>query len=533
MFFNITAALKKHLQDNFSVKSDADDGECRKVTLKAMLDGKLDDEKLTELTADPDADELTKTLTKLSTGVDALVTKIAGSGSLKVEGAAPPSDKAMTVDGALLSKMFAGSDGGVGDRTDPEKMFIRVKMAKETYSSERRKAFFPETIRANTRHPYAGQQAFINTEAGDKFIDHPSELQKAQMGAWIKHRLSKTPNLPGRMRMTDHDRDLVMDMLHNTDFVGTWEADESGGGGKELNPKGQRLKAEWIKAVIDDSTSGGQYIEPIFFDEMVILKPVLYGEFLPKVNLVPIPRGRVIQGGSISLQTLSGGGFDATNIPLFTTTSFISAFNTTIYVCNGAIQVGLDFLSDSPVDVAGILTEQYGRVLLNFLDVSIATGDGTTRPTGIITTGGVNVAQGGAAATVGLYESFFFGVVKKYKTGYPTDRIIFGSNETTYQRARAIPVSGSDARRIFGMTHGDYMLMGHPYGISDSMTNAQGFFGNMARYRLYRRLGQTVNVTTVGQTLVLGNLMLLTARSRWGGQIEDTAAFSTSSSLQA
>jgi HK97 family phage major capsid protein len=333
--------------------------------------------------------------------------------------------------------------------------------------------------------------------------------------------------------MTEHDLDLFRYALENLEWGGTIGGDGDMESSIHLRKSGQRLSPAQQKAVIDDSTSGGLYAAPIFFDDMVIQTPLLYGEFFPSVEVVPITRGRRIEGASISNLTLSGGGFDGTDIPLFTTTAFIAAFDTTIFTANGAVQIGLDFLSDSPVDVAGIMTEQYGRVLLNYLDKNIAAGDGTTQPTGItVASGTVSVAGGSAAPTVGVYESFFFSVAKKYKQGWPNEVIMFGANETTYSRVRAVPVSGTDARRIFGMTHGDYMLMGHKYGISDTLANTKAFFGVMKRYRLYRRLGQTVKVTTEGQTLTRGNLMLLTARSRWGGQPTDGNAFGVSSTMQ-
>ena len=43
---------------------------------------------------------------------------------------------------------------------------------------------------------------------------------------------------------------------------------------------------------------------------------------------------------------------------------------------------------------------------------------------------------------------------------------------------------------------------------------------------MYRRLGLGIKVTTEGRALVERNLMLITARARYGGQIEDGAAVS-------
>ncbi len=436
---------------------------------------------------------------------------------------------------SVFEKIFSMSDG-LGSNVDPALM-VRIKGAHESYDGTRREQHFPMTKSVHGSHPRAGERLSVGAGEHHRYIDEPSQRDKACMGAFLKWQLHCNPQaksqLPRAMQMTDHDWDLVQYTLRNYEWAGTYHGDGDEKNSVHLPTQGKKLADMEIKAILDDSTSGGAYAEPIYFDDMIIQTPLLYGQFFPAVNVVPITRGRLIQGASIGNMTLTGGGADGTDIPLFTTTSFIGAFNTTIFVANGGIQIGLDYLSDSPVDVAGILTEQYGRVLLNYLDKNVAAGDGTTQPTGItVAAGTVSVAGGSAAPTVGVYEAFFFGVALKYKQGYPNERIMFGANETTYARARAIAVSGSDARRIFGMTHGDYMLMGHKYGISDTLANTKAFFGNMARYRMYRRLGQTVKVTTEGQTLVRGNLMLLTARSRWGGQPEDGGAFAVSSTMQ-
>jgi len=75
------------------------------------------------------------------------------------------------------------------------------------------------------------------------------------------------------------------------------------------------------------------------------------------------------------------------------------------------------------------------------------------------------------------------------------------------------------------MTHEDYMMFGRPFSINGSMTNAQIFFGVLPRYRMYRRLGMTMRSSTEGTTLIRRNMLLISSRSRWGGQIEDPGAF--------
>jgi len=92
-------------------------------------------------------------------------------------------------------------------------------------------------------------------------------------------------------------------------------------------------------------------------------------------------------------------------------------------------------------------------------------------------------------------------VTKPYKQGTTTDRIVLRRDETAYRRARRSTSGRPTHGRVFGMTHEDYMLFGHPYKINGSFANTQVAFVNLARYRLYRRLGLTLKMTTEGQTL--------------------------------
>ncbi len=413
-----------------------------------------------------------------------------------------------------------------------------MKRAKEMYATTKRAKFFPQAeIRPGFKHRSAGEPFGEGDGIGKRFIDEPSELDKAICGAILKTQLQHVKGLPSCLRLTDHDLDLFKTAVEDYEWGGVLNSGTTGCSstvgaielkGRKINGPNER------KALIDDSTSGGLEAAPIVFDDMMIATPLLFGEFYPNVNVVPITRGRRIEGVSIGNPTIQSGGADNDNIDLFTTTAFIAAFDTTIFVADAAIEIGLDFLSDSPIDITAAVVDGYSRQLLAWLDEQICIGDGTTEPEGItVASGTASVAGGSAAPTVGVYESFFFGVAKRFKQGYSNDRLQFGASETTYQRARAIAVGASDARRIFGMTHGDYMLMGHKYGISDQMPNTKAFYANMARYRMYRRMGMTIKATTEGQTLVRKNLMMISCRSRWGGHLELGGAAAVSSTMQA
>jgi HK97 family phage major capsid protein len=520
----ITPKLKQWLVENVKLAADAADEAVKAAVAEAMVAGKLTSEKYAELAADEDADEADDLAKKL----DEALSLMKKSAEEKPAGKKTTDAKMAGVDmGKVLN-----DEGDEGDKAAGEKN-IRVKGAWERYSATKSAPRYP------AGHTFAGQEVHEGDGTfpigpGRRAVQGVSQRDKACIGAYIKWSLGSCKGLPASLRMNDHDKELLTYALKEMEWGGVIGSDCTGSDKKAVGLEGTKLTDWQQKALIDDSTSGGLEAAPIVFDDMVILTPLLFGEFFPAVNVVPLTRGRRVEGVSIGNVTLSSGGADDTNISLFTTTSFIAAFDTTIFVVNGAIEIGLDFLSDSPIDITGIVTEQYGRRLLTWLDEQICIGDGTTEPEGItVASGTTSVSGGSAAPTVGVYESFFFGVTKAYKQGYPNERIMFGANETTYSRARAIAVGASDARRIFGMTHGDYMLMGHKYGISTAMANTQAFFANMARYRMYRRLGLTVKATTEGQTLVRKNLLMISARSRWGGQLEDGAAAAYSSTMQA
>src|SRR5690606_10073654 len=106
------------------------------------------------------------------------------------------------------------------------------------------------------------------------------------------------------------------------------------------------------KALIDDGgASGALEATPIVFDDMVISAPLLHGELYPLVNEIVLDRGRRVEGVSTGFVTAGWGGVDGTAINLFNTDSYITAFDTTIFRWEGAFEFGLDFLSDTPINI--------------------------------------------------------------------------------------------------------------------------------------------------------------------------------------
>lgn len=546
----VTEKLRKWLVDESILTADEakDDSACKAAAGEAMLSGKLTKEKAVELQKDEDAtnaDALGQTLKAVLEGQTKLLNRIealeAGDTPVELEESKETTTEAKVTSEAqnklasvgLIPAMTGGDGSSVGD--------VKVHGAHERYSKQRDALKYPTELGNGRKHPFAGQDVFENiggaSGATRRKLSEPSDLDMAVNGAYFKWAMQMQlgQKCPPPLRMNEHEQELMAYALKEVAWTGI-----IGGVGSESDNamvvRNAKLTAHQQKAILDDAGSGGLELAPIAFDDAVIMTPQLFGEFFPSINVINVARGRRMEGGSMGNVTLSSGGADGTSIPLFSTASFISAFDTSIFVVNGAIEIGLDFLSDSPIDVAGEVTRQYGETLLNWLDTQIVSGDGTTEPEGIMNASGttsVSSANGaGGGPTVGDYEGLLFGVDKQFKQRFDANRIMYGANETTYSRARGIAVGGSDARRVFGMNQEDYSLFGHPYGINASFTNQQIFFGNMARYRMYRRMGLTMNVTTEGKTLVRDNLMLISARARFGGQIEDGNAFAVMTDAQ-
>ena len=492
----ITAQLKAWLVERNKLSAGAADDDICKAAAVALVDGSLSAELFKTLTIDEEA----KMATTLADTLKTLTDTVKGMQDQIAEMKAKPATQEKPAASAF-EKAIATAETR-----------IYVVGAHERYSKSKAELRYPERDVRNLKHRWAGQPVMQFGTA----MQSSSELDKAVIGVTFKSICSGK----GGPRLNEHDNELLKHALENYEWCGNVR-------GESDDIKG-RLSPWQQKALIDDSTSGGLEAVPIVFDDAVIQTPLLYGELYPRVNVVNLTRGRRVEGVTISNVTGSSGGADNTSIPLFSTASFIAAFDTTVFTWNGAIEIGLDFLADAPVDVAGIVTETYGRSLLNWLDNQIANGDGTTEPEGVFVASGttsVNAANGATGPwTVGDIENLLFGVTKQYKQGYAIDRISYLANETAYHRMRAISIGTTDARRVFGMDQESYSVFGHPFAIQGDIGNRRCAFVNFARYRMYRRLGLDVKATSEGQTLVRKNLMMVSARARFGGQLEDGAA---------
>lgn len=552
----LTASLKSWAVANLGVKADAGDDAFKNAILEALGNGKLTQadfsKMLAETTQASAADVIGKAvgdalaplkdlLGKLNPNAASDAAKAAADAATKAAaGNANLSDEEQRFK-AMLDKLgfkapAAGGSAGDDDGTkssDPTRVVFkssngaaspRVKGVAEKYTSTRSEVFYPAQKKGGHKHPFAGMPAIY---AGER-LQTPSRLGKAVSSAYFKWCLATScakHDIPRGLQMTDEDRDLVNFALHEMEWSGVVKTRDEGYDWESKVAR-RKLTDHEIKSLLDDATSGGIEIAPIEFDDALVTTPVLFGELFPLVNVVDVSRGRRMKGGAIGNPTFASST-EGTAISAFDTTSFVSAFDTTIYVAAAAMEIGMDFEEDSPTNVGGIIMEKYGEKAQEWLDEQIAVGDGTTEPEGIFTASGTtSVASDfgtSGPATVGDYEGLMFGVPKQYRAAKGS-RNVYIANETSYRRARAIPVGPADERRVFGMTHADFMLLDTPYKIQASITNSQIAYANLGYYRMYRRLGFNVRMENTGNYLALRNLRLVVCRMRYGGKLELGAA---------
>lgn len=570
----LSARVKKWLVENAGVKATASDDEFRKAAAEALADGTLEVgtyQGLIKSAEDDEADGFMAVQKAILDGLSDLKSllsdpkgtksddededeedeiddededTVAGDGksakTRSTKGGTPkgrrgaPTERKST---SYLEKAFMANASYDDEDDGEEKTFsVRVKAAAEQYSTTKSAMVYPSTTEKGRPHPMSGQPVMDYNEGQARQVHTASDLDKAVAGAWsqfhIQSQILKSRSLAFGM-LPQHSKELLCHAMKEMDWGGASD------GGDLADIKGRRLTPSEQKALIDDSTSGGLEAAPIVFDDQVIQTPLLNGELYPLVNTIPLDRGRRIEGVQTGTVTSSWGGVDNTDIGLFNTASYVSAFDTTVFRWEGAIHIGLDFLSDTPIDFGAHTTAQYGERLLEDLDDVIAVGNGTTQPEGVMTKSGTTSVNFGAATSIGNYESLRFGVAKKEHKPNLIRTAVFCGTETSYQRMKAIPVGASDARRLFGQGgmgtggYDDYSMMNRKYAINESMTNAQIFYAILGRYRMYRRRGLTMRTSTEGDTLIRKNAMLMVATARYGGQLERGAVAAKTSTAPA
>lgn len=533
----LTPALKAYAEKNLGVKAGSGDAAYRKAISAAVMASTISPAEFVKMTSgkepapaktDPPAPAPTK------------------SKKPKKKAAAPvgmsQEDVTRLINKAVRKTQKAAASNDPNRVPTPDEVFgkststnVRVKSAAESYATSETGAIFPGKLRKDGTggtHPFAGMPATFMGRA----LNIPSELGKAINGAWVKWCIKASnggneSNVPYNLRVTEHDRDLVMFAMKNLPWTGYVR-----GAGDEVSKVNRKKLTDFqIKALLDDTISGGIEITPSVFDDAIVMIPVLFGELFPFVNVVNIPKGRRVKSGAMSNPTFTSGVSEGTAIQPFNTASFVTAFDTTIHTAVGAMETGLDFIEDSPVDLGSAVAEKYGDKALEWLDRVIAVGNGYNEPLGILnTTGLVAISTDNGAAgppTVSDYEGLYFGLAKQWRNEAGAVTAYIG-NDTSYRRAMGIQVGPGDERRVFGMDHDSYMMLKRPFKVQNDITNSKVAFANLKRYRMYRRLGLTLRVETAGRTLALSNTKLLVLRMRYGGQMENANAVAINTDAQ-
>lgn len=572
----LSKKLKQWLTANANVKATASDDEFRKAAADAMVKGDLTATKFAELTAESDdnVESFAKSMAELSSTLKSMKSAMEKGDDEDDDVPAPSAgeddeeDEEDDEPAPQAKKPMANLDGeGKGKRASVPKtktqhtpsqfeklvtsigrfdndngdgstsVSVRVKEAAEAYSDTKSAMIYPTHTKSGKTHAFAGQPVVDFTEGTGRTLDVPSERDKAVSGAFAKFLCNLARRKSRSVAFATlplHDRELLTYAMEKMKWGG------SSDGGDKADIVNRTLTFNEKAALIDDAASGGIEAAPVVFDDSIIQTPLLFGELFPLVNQIPLDKGRRVEGVATGTVTGGWGGVDSSPIDLFDTANYVSAFDTTIFRWEGAFKIGLDFLSDTPIDFGAHVTQQYGEKLLEDLDNVIAIGNGTTQPEGIMNKFGAGSVDFGGTTTLGGYESLRFGVAKAEHRSTMAATAVFCGTETSYMRAKAIPVGSSDARRLGGTGtvggtsgYGDYSWMERPFKINEALTNAQIFYAILARFRMYRRRGLSIRTSTEGETLIRQNSMLMVAMARYGGQAERGACIARTTTAPA
>jgi HK97 family phage major capsid protein len=466
----ITKALKKHLRKAHGLPKKATDEAIKTLVTAKLTSGELSAKTFAELTESDG---------KQPDPLDKLAAKLAK----KMQGGS----------GLRGSDLFGGG-------TD-----VRVKNLSEKFS----------TKTYDGKHAKTGELV-INPDTR-KPVETLSELALAKMGALFKWHAVRAGALPAD-QLGDLERGLLIESAETDPWAAHAMDDGHYAIGKDVSP--------WqVKTLLSDTTSGGIYVNPLWFDQNIIVLPLLSGELFPFVDVVEMPRSNLINSAQFGNVNVTWGQPEGTSVQEFNTNALIGQISANVQNVMFAAEIGRDEWSDSIVDVGQYLTGRVSERFLNELDRVICIGNGATEPQGIFNSSGtlINSDNGAPGSpTVGDYEALFFGLPKERRN--KNWNVAYVGNDISYRRARAIPVGPGDERRVFGMDHQTYTLLNTPYRVQQNIANNKIAAVALKRYRMWRRLGMEMRWSIEGRNLMLSNSALLTVRGRYYGQLIDPAA---------
>lgn len=388
---------------------------------------------------------------------------------------------------------------------------VRVKRAADRFSDTK-------SARTYTKGEKAGQPIMLDCR-GNAALDNPSQLDNALMHAWFKFQVAPE-------HLTESDKDLLAYTVETKTFVNTDKnrSDARKLTGEEIAHWKHLINTGRKVAILDDTTSGGEYAVPEFYDTNSILVPLHTMELAPFVRVVEVPRGSAAESWSIGLPSTVSTA-EGTAITAFDATALIGDFNVPFFPASCFIEMGKDWLSDASPNVGRDIQFQISEVFAAWADEQVAVGDGTTEPQGIMnassTTSVASINGSGGPLDIIDLVNLYFGVNKSHRQKYGS-RMRFGMTDTTYKRFKSLQTGvANDDRLLFGNNLNEYSFLGTPVGTPYSgMTNAQVFCANLGGYRWYRRQGVQFVTEDRGSTLTLKNTMLIGARTRNGGKLE-------------
>ncbi len=322
----------------------------------------------------------------------------------------------------LIARAPSGDGNG---NSDPR---IRVKNVSEKYSMSRKS------------HDW-NKYGLPARGFGGKAVEENSEWDNACFGVFMR-RSARRAGI-GAIEWTEHDQDVLNEMTFKQRWVG-----EIGGQYTE------DIAPARVKTLLDDTSpgSGGDFINPYWFDDQLIVPALLTGEVFPFVDLVTIPRASSVHAGVMAIPTTSWDTSEGTAGTEYATGGMVNLLTTTIQACALWVEIGLDFLSDTPVNLGAFLSRILGERLAAGLDRVVAVGSPTNgEPLGMFSTPGYTVvadAYGSAGpATVGDVEGLIFALPKQYRTKANNPRFLM--NDQMYRKYRAIPTATGWNTRAF------------------------------------------------------------------------------------
>jgi HK97 family phage major capsid protein len=545
--YELTQKLREYAVEKLGVAEDSPDEKFREAIGAALKDGELSGADFADMLAgEAKADEQIVGIIEETVGkgigkamqpiADAITNMAKATERLaqpKEEEPEPDIEKLAAEKAAKMKREAEDREarkarGAVADAAMAGAAKPRVKAPVEQYDSTRRRAIYPDAHpKSGRKHCLAGMPVMgpaSSVGAPRRLLEEQSPRDAAVGAAVFRwHMLNGNHAL-----LTEHERQLVDWALHEAEWVGSVNTRGWDGIGVPIGGIGRGKLTDFErKALLDDTTSGGSYAVPRAFDDAIVLPAVLYGELYPYVEVIDLAQRSVVDGSSWTDPAITSNTAEGTGITVATTTSMIGNLDTSIFTCSVGIELGEDWLSDTPVNFGSLIPQRMGIKLAEWLDNQIANGDGTTEPEGIFTKSGLGSGSStngtAGAITMGDLERMVFGV-SKAERGLPGAVCRFVCNDTMYRRARSVPVGTSDDRRQQGLDHLSYTLLGEPVSIQDDIAMARMAYVNLSRYRMFRRLGSQFRTTNEGDTMVRQNTRLMLLRARFGGQLTTGAA---------